>query len=143
MLNTASVCVGRLVEIRVGAGYRSSADVDAVFAQIARAISTRPNQIWVAVADWRYCPIMSSDAAERALAGMTRNNPQVERSAALASAHSPTAVLQFTRLVRESNNERRRLFDDASALIAWIGEVLTRPELTRLEEFLREAPPRR
>ncbi len=142
MQNTAANRVGRLVEIRVGAGYRSVADVDALFHEIMRAVRGKPYTHFVTVADWRYCPVMSSDAAERALEAMTRHNAFVERSAALASPRSPTAVLQFMRLVRESNCERRRLFEDADALIAWLAESLTPQEVARLQVFVREGAPR-
>jgi hypothetical protein len=141
MENAAAVCVGRLVEIRVGAGYRSASEVDALFQAIAIAIRGAPHKRFVAVADWRSCPIMSDDAASRALEGMTRNNPLVERSAALASRRSPSAVLQFMRLVRESNNEHRRLFHDPGALVAWLGEVLTPEEVERLRAFLGAVRP--
>jgi hypothetical protein len=81
---------------------------------------------------------MASDAAEFALAGMTKNNSRVLRSGALASRDSPIAVLQFLRLVRESKHESRRLFFDEDELTSWLGEVLTDAEKVRLSEFLHE-----
>jgi hypothetical protein len=92
----------------------------------------------VGVADWRYCPVMSSGVAEQALATMTKNNPRILRSGGLASNDSPIAVLQFVRLVRESRHESRRLFFDEQELTRWLGEVLTDAEKVRLSEFLRE-----
>src|SRR5690242_19147457 len=120
MRNTAAVRVGRLLEIRLGAGYRSSADVDEMFREIARATAGRPFARFVTVADWRRCPLMSGDAAERAIAGMARRNPLVERAAALVSSQSPTAVLQFVRMVRQSKHESRLLFEDAQAMVTWL-----------------------
>jgi len=60
------------------------------------------------------------------------------RSAVLVSQDSPTAVLQFSRLVRESRNESRRVFFDPKELTRWLGEVLTNAEKVRLVEFLGE-----
>lgn len=148
MMNTAEIHVGRLLEIRVADGYRSVADVDALFAAIAAAIQGKFCEQFVLVADWRSCTLMSSEAAQRALERMTRNNRFIERSAILSSPRSPTAVLQFLRVVRESNHEKRRLFQEISALVQWVAEVLTPEELARLGRFLgpelrsRSLPPR-
>jgi hypothetical protein len=137
-MNTAAIRVGRLLEIRL-LSYQSVADVAAVFDTIGAELARVPSgtQI-VTVTDWRHCPVMSSDAAEFALTGMTKNNARVLRSGALASRDSPIAVLQFLRLVRESRHESRRLFFDEDALTRWLGEVLTDAEKRRLNEFLRE-----
>ena len=137
MNNTAEVRVGRLLEIRVGAGYRSVADVDAMFEQIGRAMAGRPHR-FVVVADLRTCPVMSSVAAARVVELMTRNNPRGERSTALVSTSSPTAALQLIRLIRESQNENRLTFEDADELIAWVRPSLEPMELSRIREFLRE-----
>jgi hypothetical protein len=137
-MNTAAIRVGRLLEIRA-TSYRSRAEVAALFKAIGGEVAKMPatTQI-VTVTDWRYCPIMSDDAAEYALAGMTKGNSRVLRSGALASQSSPTAVLQFLRLVRESKHDSRRLFFSESELTSWLGEVLTSHEQVRLVEFLRE-----
>jgi hypothetical protein len=135
-MNTAEIRVGRLVEVRVDAGYRSAADVHALFAAIKATLAGRPEKRFVTVVDWRRCPVMSSEAAQCALEEMTRSNPRVERSAALTSPHSPTAVLQFLRLVRESNNDDRQLFRDPDALVAWLAEVLLPEEAARARQFL-------
>jgi hypothetical protein len=137
-VNTAVIRVGRLLEIRA-LGYRSKADVALLFKAIGSQIQAIPasTQI-VIVTDWRYCPIMSEDAAEQILASMSKNNPRVLRSGALASRNAPIAVLQFLRLVRQSKHESRRLFFAEDALTSWLGEVLTDAERIRLAEFLSE-----
>jgi hypothetical protein len=137
-VNTAAVHVGRLLEIRT-LGYRSAAEAAALFKEIGKALAGLPEgtQI-VTVTDWRYCPVMSEDAASFALTAMTRNNPRVLRSGALASRGAPIAVLQFLRLVRQSKLDSRRLFFDQDALTLWLGEVLTEAERARLTEFLNE-----
>lgn len=137
-MNTAAIRVGRLLEIRA-VYYRSVDDVMQLFKTIGGELAKlRSSTQVVTVTDWRYCPVMSEEAAAYALTAMTQNNPRVLRSGALASQSSPIAVLQFLRLVRESKNESRRLFYSKFALEQWLGEVLEPAEATRLDEFLNE-----
>jgi hypothetical protein len=136
------VHVGRLVEVRAEAGYRNPADVDAIFAEIGKQVATVPeSQKIVFVIDWRRCPVMSSDAAERMLPSITSTNPRAERSATIASRNSPTALMQFLRLVRESGHADRRLFYDVAELERWLGEILTPEEASRLHAFLEYREP--
>jgi hypothetical protein len=138
-MNTCALKVGRLLEIRAAAGYRSVGEVDALFNTIGPTLAKLPpTQRIVVVTDWRFCPLMSADAAERALARMTINNPRTERSGAVASRESSTAVLQFLRLVRQSRHPDRRLFYNAAAMVEWLSEVLTPEETARLKQFLDE-----
>jgi hypothetical protein len=92
----------------------------------------------VTIADWRQCVLMSGEAATRLQQGMAHTNPNVLRAAALASHDSPSAVMQFLRIVRDSQHDGRRLFFEEAALIQWLGEVLTPSEAARLRVFLRE-----
>lgn len=134
--------VGRLVEVRAEAGYRSPAEVDAIFAEIGKQVATVPeSQKIVFVVDWRRCPVMSSDAAARMLPAIVSTNPRVERSATIASKNSPTAVMQFLRLVRESHHPDRRLFYDEAALESWLAEILSPEESARLHAFLEYRDP--
>ncbi len=139
--NTASLKVGRLVEVRVGAGYRTIADVDALFNAITAEVSKLDASRLVVVAvDWRQCPLMSADAADHALLRMIRSYPRTERSAALASRNSPLAVMQFMRLIKDSHNGSRRLFYDRDEMVSWLSEVLSPVEAARLRAFLLEQP---
>lgn len=141
-VNRCRVNVGRLVEVRAESGYRSPADVDAIFAQIGQQVATVPeSQKIVFVVDWRRCPVMSSDAAARMLPAITATNPRILRSATIASRESPTALMQFFRLVRESKSPDRRLFHDVAELESWLGEVLTPAEAQRLDDFLNHRDP--
>jgi hypothetical protein len=131
--------VGRLLEVRVAAGYRSGADVDALFEELAQAVSTlEPGVPHVTVADWRRCTIMSPESAKRIVECMASINPRTERSATIAANDSPTAVLQFVRVMRDSGHPDRKLFTDKDELAAWLSEVLTPAEAERLREFLTE-----
>jgi hypothetical protein len=141
-VNRCRVHVGRLVEVRAESGYRSPADVDAIFTQIGQQIATVPeSQKVIIVVDWRRCPVMSSEAAARMLPAITSTNPRMERSATLASKDSPTALMQFLRLVRESKSPDRRLFYDPAELEHWLGEVLALDEAQRLHAFLEYQEP--
>jgi hypothetical protein len=138
-MNTCALRVGRLLEIRAASGYRTAEDVDALFSQFGPQVAKlQPPQRIVVVTDWRFCPIMSADAAERILSRITGTNSGTERSGAVASRESPSAVLQFLRLVRESKHPDRRLFYNAPDLVTWLGEVLSPAEKARLKEFLSE-----
>jgi hypothetical protein len=138
-VNSAAVVVGRLLEVRLDAGYRSIHDVEAVRRAIHREVSKLPiNVRIVTVADWRRCPVMSEDATQRLVEQLRANNPRIERSAALSSKQSAIAELQFQRLCRESDHPERRLFHEPQAVISWLSEVLTEPELVRLRAFLAE-----
>jgi hypothetical protein len=138
--NTAFIQVGRLLEIRISVGFRSAAYVTDHFADIdAELKRIPPSERIVIAADWRFCRVMSADAGEVLVSNLTHNNPRVERSAIMASPDSPSAVLQFTRLVRESANPDRRLFTDTDEMASWLGEVLAADERRRLAEFLAES----
>ena len=65
-VNSAHVRVGRLLEIRADAGYRAALDVDVLFEAIVRETAIlAPGTRHVTIVDWRNCPIMSPEAAER------------------------------------------------------------------------------
>jgi len=137
--NTASITVGRLLEVRANAGYRTPADVDAIFEAIGRELSKLPAEAHhVAVVDWRYCPLMSPEAAEHMAKKIASVNSSTARSAAFARDDAPLAVLQFVRLIRDANLPDRKLFVHGAELYAWLAEVLTLEERVRLRVFLAE-----
>ena len=137
--NTASLTVGRLLEVRANAGYRTPADVDAIFEAIGQQLSKLPADAHhVAVVDWRNCPLRSPEASEHLLKKIASVNPRVTRSAAFARDDAPLAVLQFVRLIRDANLPDRKLFVNQHELYAWLSEVLTFDERARLKAFLAE-----
>jgi hypothetical protein len=134
--NTFEVHVGRLVEIRVY-GYENVADVQAMMELAGRRKATLPPDFRaITVADWRQCSLLSPAAAEEVVRMLQSANAGTLRSALLYSDRSPTAVMQFLRLIRDSNNANRRTFTDARQLAAWLQEVLTPSETYRLRAFL-------
>jgi hypothetical protein len=140
MANTYGIVVGRLLEVRISESIRTRADVDGWFDGVREALThLPPGKRQVVVADWRACSLMSDEAAERALFRLKQTNANMDRSAALATAASPIAVLQFLRLCRSSDaTGNRRLFTDPRELSGWLGEVLTDAERERLRTFLTE-----
>lgn len=138
-MGNASLTVGRLLEVRADAGYRTPADVDAIFEAIGRELAKLPADAHhVTVVDWRRCPLMSPDAAEHMRKKIASVNSSTGRSAALAREDAPLAVLQFVRLIRDANLPDRKLFVHEEELYTWLSEVLTTEERTRLSAFLAE-----
>jgi hypothetical protein len=139
--NTADIRVGRLLEVRIAAGYRTVEDVDRLFDMLEAAVGRLPpGQRHVTVADWTRCLVMTPMAARRLGERMAGVNASTERSAVLAVPDMPTAVVQFLRVIREAALPDRRLFFSATELAGWLGEILTPAESARLREFLIELP---
>ena len=138
--NTARLRVGRLLEIRADAGYRTVKDVDALFDDIDRQLARLPQaQQHVTVIDWRRCPVMAPEAAARIASRIANMNGRTERSAALASSDAPVAVLQFLRVIREAGLPDRKLFFDGLEMRRWVAEILTPAEAARLADFIEES----
>jgi hypothetical protein len=139
--NTAEIRVGRLLEVRIAAGYRTVEDVDQLFDMLDAAVARLPaGQRHATVADWSHCPVMTPMAANRLGERMAATNVHTERSAVLAVTDLPTAVVQFLRVIREAALPDRRLFFSASELLTWLGEILTPAETDRLRQFITELP---
>lgn len=137
--NTARIQVGRLLEIRADAGYKTLADVDLLFDAIESETAKLPaGEHHVTVVDWRRCPVMSPEAAQHIAVRIAGTNGRTERSAALARQDSPVAVLQFLRVIREARLPDRKLFFDELELVGWLQEVLSATEAARLRAFLHE-----
>lgn len=135
--NTCELNVGRLLEIRVGKGYETPDDVKHMIGMIRARVSTLPDDVkHVTIADWRACRVLTTEAAAHALNMLRGVNPRTERSLMLHTGESPTAVMQFLRLVREAEHPNRRLFTDAEEALAWVSEVLTPAEAERARTFL-------
>ncbi|WP_236519190.1 hypothetical protein [Sandaracinus amylolyticus] len=141
-LNTCAVHSGRLMEIAVDAGYGSATDVDDMISKIGATMSRLPPTTRVVIAaDWRGCHLMPPPAAERAHVMLRATNDRIERSAILGSTTSSVEMLQFMRLVRESQHPSRRVFQDPREMSAYLGELLTPSERRRLDAFLFRARP--
>lgn len=135
--NTCAFNVGRLMEIRVGRGYRSVEDVEAMIQMMVQtATKLGPSEPFVIAADWRAVTVMSQPTATRARGMLARSNARVIRSSILTLPAHSTANLQVRRLLREAENENRKHFVDAREQHRWLSEVLTSAESERLSSFL-------
>jgi hypothetical protein len=135
--NSCGFVVGGLLEIRVGYGYRSISDVEAMITMIRTTITSRGSlEKFAIVADWRNVHIMPPEVAQRAREMLAGNNVRVTRSAILTLPEHPTTNLQVVRLVREAENPQRRHFAAVPDLQRWIGEVLSPSQSVRLSAFL-------
>jgi hypothetical protein len=135
--NTARIRVGRLLEVDVRRGYHTVSDVDALFDQLDREVARlEPSQHIVTCADWRHCTVMAPDTSARLVKRLGLINARTERSAAVVRRDSPTAVMQFARLIREANFPDRRVFYSAHEAINWLGQLLNSEESARLRRFL-------
>jgi hypothetical protein len=139
--NTAEIRVGRLLEVRIAAGYRSVDDVDQLFDALDGAVSALPPGVkHVTVADWTRCAVMTPTATARLRERMALTNVHTERSAVLVVPDMPTAVVQFLRVIREAKLPDRKLFFSASELVTFLAEVLTPAETERVRQFFTERP---
>jgi hypothetical protein len=137
LANTAEVRVGRLLEVNVRVGYRTVSDVDTLFDEIDREVTKiPPSQRIVTCADWRFCPVMAPETSARLAKRIERYNSRTERSVAVVRPDSPTAVMQFARLIREANFPDRKAFLSVQSAIDWLDEILAPEESARLREFL-------
>jgi hypothetical protein len=135
--NTCEMRVGRLMEIRVDAGYQSVRDVERMIGMMQSVIGVlSAGERFTVAADWRKVGVMSPETAARAREMLMRVNPRVVRSAILTLPDRSLASLQVVRLVREAELENRRHFTSPGQQWRWLGETLTPAERTRLAEFL-------
>jgi hypothetical protein len=135
--NTCELATGRLLEIRVGAGYRTVADVEDMIRMITINMAKVPAAEKCAIAaDWRAVHLMPPDVAARAREMIAATNPRVIRSSILTLPENPLTNLQAVRLIREAENPNRRHFTSATSMHAWLSEVLTPAESARAKIFL-------
>jgi deoxyribose-phosphate aldolase len=139
--NTCQFVVGRLLEIRVAAGYRRPDDVHEMIEAIKTRVGTlEPAAKFAIAADWRAVQVMSPETAEQARLMLRTVNPRVTRSAILTLSANPTTNLQVVRLVHEAENVNRKHFTSPKVMHQWVSQVLTQEESQRLSAFLGEAP---
>jgi hypothetical protein len=137
LANTCDIRVGRLMEIKNEAGFRSLDDVEAQRMAIAHAFTkVTPGTAVVICADWRRCPLMAAEASDAFGKMIGSFNACIERSGILSASDSPLTVLQFLRITRESQHPKRRVVQELSELEQWLTPCLIAPEIARLRQFL-------
>src|SRR5262245_17221620 len=127
---TVARTVGRLVEA-IMRDPVTSEDLDGVDRAMAQALGGLPGT-GVVFADYSQTRFLLLEDAAHLVQMFRRHNSRIERSAIVVSASSAVGVLQMERVIREANHVSRRAFRDARDAAAWLDEVLTSPERTRL-----------
>ena len=136
--------VGRLLEARIESLRtldRANAYSDAIAQVVQRAPGHEP---MILCADHRAVAIYPQPVADQLASLFGAMNRRLLRIALLVAPTNATLSMQLGRIVREANNPDRRVFLVPAEAEAFLGEVLTGSERTRLARFLRsgnDAPP--
>jgi hypothetical protein len=127
---------GRLI------GVRSIAPVTLEDVELlAQALGTVVRELvdgMLMIVDLRPCGIVPLPVAERIVELQRRDNPALIRSAYLITEDQGSLGLQLSRMLRATSHPARRAFDQVSAAVRWLGEVLTELEKPSLIAFLAE-----
>jgi hypothetical protein len=134
-MHTMRNVVGRLVEVRVASPL--SLDEVAEFRQEHHAALRELPERYVGAVDLRHADIFPVEVAQRLIALLSEIAPLVERTGFLIG-ESAVFALQIERILRNSTHPHRRAFREPEPLKAFLGEMLTPLERTRLDEFLGE-----
>jgi hypothetical protein len=131
--------VGRLVEARL---FRPrNAQQIAEFAETLGRTFVAVGASCVICADWRTTTLLAPEVADALVGLLRRGNSHFERSAVLLARDNALFQLQVERVIREANHPARSAFRQASAMRAWLSEILGPAERQRLGEFLVDDRP--
>lgn len=136
----ATCHVGRLVELRLS-GSPTIADAEQferdAHAAIAQCVRDTKKMV-VICSDLRETHVFSPEVTERLIHTMRGANPNLERHAMLGNG-SALFSLQMARLIREAAADtRRKLFTSMEPLVAWMDELMTAAERSRMRQFFTE-----
>jgi hypothetical protein len=131
-------CIGRLVEARFATPIERT-ELDEFDSRRAR-LRTQLAGERIVVMDFRRASILPPELADKLVGLLHGPNPGLLRNAVLIPSASATVAMQLTRIVREADDERRRVFRGVPELEEWLGEVLSGPERQRLRELLADQP---
>jgi hypothetical protein len=125
--------VGRLVELRIQSPL--TLEELRLWPPQANRIFARVRGQIVACTDLRNARVFPPDVTKQLLTLLRGETPQVERAAILVG-ESAVFSMQIARMFREIGGTTRRVFPEPDAAIAWLSELLTAAEVTRLREFV-------
>jgi hypothetical protein len=77
-----------------------------------------PDQPARIICDCTQFKVYAPDAAEVLLQFMKRDNARIEKAAFVVG--EGTGALQLSRMIRDAGSERRQLFQDLNAALAWL-----------------------
>ena len=137
---TVEVRAGRLIEARVEAlrNLERAAAYTNGFAQVLQRFSGTERMILCA--DHRAVAVYPQPVADELATLFGAMNLRLQRVAILVARTNATLTMQLSRIVREAQNSERRVFFTTDEAEAFLGEVLTPAERTRLAQFLRGEP---
>ena len=137
--NSCGIYVGRLLEIRILAGYRTSREVDELYEEIrAELTKIKEAQRVVIISDWRFCPPLSDEISKLLRERAAASHPRAQAAAAIVLKDSPADVVQTLQLIQENTSPTMRLFFEVPELLSWVHPFLTGAEFRRLRTFVVE-----
>ncbi|HET7500117.1 MAG TPA: hypothetical protein VFK02_03915 [Kofleriaceae bacterium] len=102
------------------------------------AKACRPIKGQVAVCtDFVGATVFAQSVTQRWIGIIKQDAPIVERNAVLLG-EGAVFSMQIERIIRQAGFKNRKTFLSSTDLVAWLGEILTTRERTRLENFLSE-----
>jgi len=128
--------VGRLIELRVESPvtYEELLQFHDTLAKVYKPL--RP-QLALCCTDFAGATVFTQPVTKLWTSIIKQDSPIVERNAVLVG-EGAVFSMQVERIIRESGHQNRKAFLSSTELTAWLGELLTVRERTRLEAFLRE-----
>lgn len=129
-----AVEVGKLAEVR----FRPPLHSDELpgFMAGVRGLVQVAHEPLVFCTDWRGVSSFDADISDTIIWIMRRDNPLIRANGVLVDARFQAFYAQVARILRESRNDSRRVFDSTVDLRAFVDPLLDASERTRLGEFL-------
>lgn len=125
--------VGRLIELRVESPVTEE-ELAQFHDTLAKACKPVKGQIALCT-DLVGATVFLQPVAARWIEIIRQESPIVERNAVLVG-EGAVFSMQVERIIRQAGFKNRRAFLAPAALTAWLGEILTTRERTRLDQFL-------
>jgi hypothetical protein len=127
--------VGRLIELRVESPVTEE-ELHRFHDMITKVTKPIKGQL-ATVTDLAGATVFLHPGAARWIEIIKQENPIVERNALLVG-EGAVFSMQVERIIRQAGFKNRKAFLVPTALVAWLGEILTARERTRLEQFLQD-----
>lgn len=127
--------VGRFVELRVESPVTEE-ELSRFHDTLTKVCKPIKGQI-ATCTDFVGATVFLQPVAARWIEIIRQDSPFVERNAVLVG-EGAVFSMQIERIIRQAGFKNRKAFLVPSALVTWLGEILTARERTRLEQFLDE-----
>jgi hypothetical protein len=127
--------VGRFVELRVESPVTED-ELLQFHDTLARVCKPIRGPIAICT-DLAGATVFTQVVTQRWIEIIKQESPNVERNAVLVG-EGAVFSMQIERIIRQAGHKNRKAFLSPVALTAWLGEILTVRERTRLESYLHE-----